>query len=133
MWISMHVLSRLALRTKFALLLTLSALGVVISIAAGSSLLHQRMIDDRVDKLRALVQSTIAVAQASENQVTARKLTHEQAFAQLATFMHGMRFDGGAGYVTVQKDGIVLVHGADPSRENKKSTAADANGTPITD
>jgi len=129
----MHLLSRLALRTKFALLLGLSALGVVISIAAGSSLLHQRMIDDRVDKLRALVQSTAAVAQSLENQVAAQKLTHDQAFAQLATFIHGERFDRGDGYITLQKDGLVLIHGTDPSRENKKSAAYDASGRSITD
>jgi methyl-accepting chemotaxis protein len=133
MWIAMQILSLLALRTKFALLLGLSAMGVIVSIAAGSSLLHQRMIDDRVDKLRAVVQSTAAVAQSLENQVTAQKLTHEQAFAQLAAFMHGMRFDGGVGYITLQKDGITLIHGADPSRENKKSTAADADGRSIAD
>src|SRR5208337_993825 len=86
--IAMHILSRLALRTKFALLLGLSALGVVVAIAAGSSMRNQRMIDDRVDKLRALVQSTVAVAQSLENQVATQKLTHDQAFAQLATFIH---------------------------------------------
>jgi len=129
----MHILSRLALRTKFALLLGLSALGVVVSIAAGSSMLHQRMIDDRVDKLRTVVESTIAVARSLDSQVAAQKLTHEQAFTQLALFMHAMRFDGGVGYITLQKDGITLIHGADPSRENKKSTAADADGRSITD
>ena len=129
----MHLLSRLALRTKFALLLGLSALGVIIAIGAASSLLHQRMMDDRVDKLRAVVQSAMSVAQALETQVKAQKLTHEQAMAQLATFLHGVRYDDGTGYITLQKDGIVLIHGTDPSRENKASAAQDASGRSITD
>jgi methyl-accepting chemotaxis protein len=96
----MHILSRFNLRIKLSLLLGLSALAVVISIGAAASLLRQRMVDDRVDKLRAIVQSTLAIAQSLENRVAAHALTREQALASLRDDIHAMRFDGGAGYVT---------------------------------
>ena len=67
----MSILSRLKLRTKFALLLGLSALGVVASIAISSSLMQQRMVDDRVDKLHAMVDAAIGIAQLLEGEMTA--------------------------------------------------------------
>ena len=56
----MNFLRHLRLRTKMSLLLGLSALAIVVSIGAAASLMQQRMLDDRVDKLRAVVQSTSA-------------------------------------------------------------------------
>jgi methyl-accepting chemotaxis protein len=65
----MHVLSHLRLRTKLAALMGLSAIALIATVAVASSLLHQRMIDDRVDKLRAVVQTAQGLAQSLENQV----------------------------------------------------------------
>ena len=98
----MHILSRLRLRTKLALLMGLSALALVVSIGFAASIMHQRMIDDRVDKLRAVVQTTVGLAQSLENQVAAHQLTREQALEQFRTAAHVMRFDAGAGYIYAQ-------------------------------
>src|SRR5258708_35841540 len=78
---AMHVLSRLRLRTKLGLLMALSAVAVTIAVIAGASAMHQRMYDDRVDKLRAVVQGVRSFATTLETQVTAGKLTHDQAVA----------------------------------------------------
>jgi methyl-accepting chemotaxis protein len=61
----------LRLRTKLALLLGLPALAVIASIASGAMAIHDRLIQDRVDKLRAVIQSTAGVAHSVEAQVTA--------------------------------------------------------------
>jgi methyl-accepting chemotaxis protein len=66
----MHILSRLRLRTKLALLMGLSALALVASIAIASSILRQRMLDDRIDQLAAVINSTIGVATSLESEVT---------------------------------------------------------------
>ena len=55
----MNILSHLKLRAKLTLLLGLSTLAVIVSIGAAASLMHQRMFDDRIAMLRAVVQSTI--------------------------------------------------------------------------
>jgi methyl-accepting chemotaxis protein len=79
--------------------------------------------------LRAIVQSTVGIAQAIEVQVAAKTLTHDQAVERLREVMRPMRFDGGSGYVTMSSDdGIVMIHPIEPSREGKPSTAKDANG-----
>ena len=130
----MKLLSRLKLHTKLALLLALATLALVASIGVAASLMHQRMFDDRVDKLRAIVQSTIGVAQALENRVTARQITREQALALLGDDIHAMRFDGGVGYVFAQTlDNILVLHGGDPALEGKPSPARNENGKLLTD
>ena len=126
--------SRLRLRTKLAMLLGLSALAVVVSIAFGAAMLRERMTEDRVDKLRAVVQSTIAIARGLETQVDANTLTRDQAIARLRDTIHLMRYDGGTGYVTVTAaDGIGIINGIEPSREGKPSTAKDGHGRSITE
>ena len=125
--------NRLKLRTKLALLLGLSALAVVVSIACGAMAVRDRMMEGRVDKLRAVVMSTVTIARGLETQVADKKITQDQAIERLRETIHLMRFDDGSGYITLSRiDGTVLIHGADPSREGKPSTATDGNGRPIT-
>jgi methyl-accepting chemotaxis protein len=124
----MKILSHLRLRTKLTLILGLSILALVISIGVAASMLRQRMLDDRLDKLRAVVESTIGFAQSLEKQVQAGRLTHDQALAQFRDDLHGMRFDG-RNYVLVQNpDGLVVIHGGDPSREGKPTSSKDEQG-----
>lgn len=130
----MTVVSRLKLRTKLTLLMGFSSLALVATLAVAASLWHQRMINDRVDKLRAVVQSAMGIAESLQGQIAAHKLTQEQAMAVLRDQFHKMRFDHGEGYLTTQTpDGITLIHGTIPDREGKPSTATDANGRPLTD
>jgi len=128
----MRILSGLKLRTKLALLLGLSALAVVVSIGAAANLMQRRMFEDRVDKLRAVVQSTMAIAQSLEGRVSAQQLTREQALILLRDDIHAIRFDGGAGYVTAwTTDGIVVAHGTVPALEGKPTPVADASGRTV--
>ncbi len=129
----MRALSRLKLRTKLVLLLGLSALALLSTVGAATSILRGRMIADRADKLHAIVDSTMSIAQSFADAEAAKDLTHAQAMAAFGDVVHALRFDGIEGYLTVQRDGIVLLHGANPTLENKKSTAATADGRPISD
>jgi methyl-accepting chemotaxis protein len=129
----MNILSRLRLRTKLILLIGLGALAMVAVTVAGTSILRQRMVDDRIDKLRAVVQSAIGIAQNLEADVTAHRLTHDQAIDRLRTDVHAMRFDGRAGYIIVRRNATIILHGADASLEGKPSATKDADGRPLTD
>lgn len=116
------MLNRLKLRTKLALLIGCFAIGLIASNGIGASMMHQRMIEDRVDKLRAVVLSTVAIAQSLQNRVVAHELTHEEAYARFAADVHAIRIDGGDGYLTVQNlDGVVVLHATTPAMEGKKS------------
>jgi methyl-accepting chemotaxis protein len=127
----MRVLSHLKLRAKLTLLLCLFGLGLIAATGVAASLMQQRMVDDRVDKLRAVVQSAVGIAQLLNADVVAQRLTREQALDRLGTSIHGMRFDGGDGYVIVRRDAVILLHGADPAMEGKPSATRDARGRPL--
>jgi methyl-accepting chemotaxis protein len=132
----MRLLSHLKLHTKLTLLLGLFALALAVSIGAAASLMRDRMTVDRIDKLRAVVQSTLGIAQSLENRVVAHQLTREQALALLRDDIHAIRFDAGIGYIYAQTvDNMVVLHGSAPAMEGKSVpvTTTDANGRPITD
>ena len=67
----MNLLSHLRLRTKLTMLLGLSALAVIASIALAASQLQHRMLTDRVEKLRAATEMMLGLAQSLEKQVAA--------------------------------------------------------------
>ncbi|MGA3400762.1 MAG: methyl-accepting chemotaxis protein [Acetobacteraceae bacterium] len=134
----LDIFANFKVRTKLSLLLGLSALALIVSIGVAASMIRQRMIDDRVDKLRAVVRSSIGIAQSLENRVAAKQLTQEQALAMLRDDVHAMRFDAGEGYVIIVADPVdgramVLAHGTDPSREGKAATAMGTDGRSMSD
>jgi methyl-accepting chemotaxis protein len=131
----MHVLSRLRLRTKLALLLGLAALTVIASLAVAASMIHQAMIDGRIDKLRATTHISEGLARVLENQVKAGRLSHDQAIEQYRDFAHATRFDDGEGYISIQTldAGISIVHGANPALEGKPMRVTNAAGRSLTD
>src|SRR5579863_3217623 len=125
----MHILSRLRLRTKLVLLLGLSTLALVAAIGVAASIMHQRMLDDRVDKLRAVTLSAIGFAESLEAQVTARRMSREQALAEFRDEIHRVRFGAQGDYILLQDaNGIVAMHGGDASREGKPTASKDAAG-----
>jgi len=79
----MKLLSHLRLRTKLIVLTGLCSLAFVILVGVASSMMHQRMIDDRIDKLRAVVLEARSFASLLDQQVTAGHISRDQA---LATF-----------------------------------------------
>jgi len=131
----MHILTRLKLRAKFALLLGLSALAVVVSIGVDASLMHQRMFDDRIDKLHTMTLAALGMAQALEDQVAAHQMTREQALAQFGKAVHAIRFDNGDGYIVAQRldNSTIVAHGANPALDGKPTSAKDATGRSPTD
>jgi len=131
----MHILTRLKLRAKFALLLGLSALAVVVSIGVAASLMHQRMFDDRIDKLHTMTLAALGMAQALEDQVAAHQMTREQALAQFGKAVHAIRFDNGDGYIVAQRldNSTIVAHGANPALDGKPTSAKDATGRSLTD
>jgi methyl-accepting chemotaxis protein len=130
----MIFLSRCKIRTKLTLLLGLFALGLVALAALDGSALHQRMLTERIGKLKATVEMMASYAAAQDRLVAAGTIGAAQALARLRDMAHAVRFDGGTGYLTLQSmEGMVLIHGTDPGREDKLSTARDGNGIPLLD
>ena len=94
-------LSHFKLRTKLTLLLGLSALALIVSVGTAASLLHQRMVDDRVDKLRAVVLAATGFAQSLQDQLDAHQITREQALATFRDEVHRVRFGADDDYLLI--------------------------------
>jgi methyl-accepting chemotaxis protein len=91
--------------------------------------MHARMINDRIDKVRAVVLAATGFAQSLQAQVDAHQITHEQAVATFRDEVHRVRFGAADDYLLIQTfDGIVVMHGGDPTREGKPTASKDASG-----
>ena len=129
----MNPLSNLRLGTKMTLLLALSAAAMIAIALTGAVILHQRMIDDRVEKLRATVDSAVTIAAALNTRVTAQEITREQALDLLHRDIRAIRYDNGSGYVSIidANDGTVLMHGVNPALEGKVNPLDPVTGQSI--
>ncbi len=114
----MHLLSHLRLRTKLILLLGLSALALAASIGAAASLLYERMLNDRIDKLHAITEQAVSIAAEFGQREKAGSLSHEEAVQQYRNTIRPIRYDGDAGYVFAYGlDGMTLILGPTPDLE----------------
>jgi methyl-accepting chemotaxis protein len=116
------------------LLLALSSLGLVVSFIASISVMYDRMMSDRIEKLNALAETIAGLASGLDAEVTAGRLTREAAIARLRTQLHPLRFGSADSYFVVQDDdGVVLVHGGNPALEGKRTASHDAAGRSTAD
>jgi methyl-accepting chemotaxis protein len=129
----MNILSRLRFRAKLGLLLGLSIAAMIAIGAVGGMTLYQRMLDDRVDKYRALVASAVSIAAGLETRVVAHEITRDEAMALFRSDIHALRFDNGGGYLSVidAGTGTVLIFGLNPKLDGTQSGVDIATKQPI--
>ncbi len=129
----MSVLSNLKLGTKMALLMGLFAAAMVAIGAIGADTLHQRMRDDRIEKLRAVVSAGLTLAASLEARVTAHEMTRQDAQDAFHSDIRALRYDGGTGYLGAldAHTGMTLMHGVNPKLENTPQALDIATGQPI--
>jgi methyl-accepting chemotaxis protein len=115
------MIDNIRIRTKLLLVLLLTSLSLAAAIWASTSILHQRMLDDRIAKLKAVVELAQEQAQAFEAQVKAGKLTRDQAMAQFKEVGRAMWFDNHSSYVgIVDMDGIWFMNAGVPKIEGTR-------------
>jgi methyl-accepting chemotaxis protein len=128
-----NVVSHLKLGTKMAVLLALSAVALAALAAIGASTLHQVMLNDRIDKLRAVVSSTVTIAAGLEARVATREITRPQALDLFHHDIRAIRYDNGTGYMSVvdAHTGTMLMHGVNPALEGNPAPTDAATGQSI--
>jgi methyl-accepting chemotaxis protein len=129
----MNILSRLRLGTKITVLLGLCVVAMIAIAVTGAATLHQRMLDDRTDKLRAIVGSSVTVAAGLEARVVAHEITRDQAIDLFHRNVWASRFDDGKGYISVidAHTGNVVMFALNPALEGKPSAVDLATGRTI--
>jgi len=107
----MTVFDNLPLGRKLAAIGLAALVALCVAAALFGMQAKRQMTDDRLQQLRALVDTTVGVAAALEAQVQAGKLTHEQALGQFVADAMAMRYGNGSGYVFVNTmDGMTLAN-----------------------
>jgi hypothetical protein len=129
----MNILSRFKLHTKLTLLMALSMVAMFAIGAVGATTLHQRMLDDRMDKFRAIVASTVSIAAVLEARAGAHEITRDEAVELFHRDIRAIRFDNGIGYLSVidASTGTMLMHGVNPKLEGKPTPIDTATKQPI--
>jgi len=130
----MKLLSHLKIRTKLASMVCLAALTVTAIIGVSAVLSKSRMMEDRVQQMRTAVELLYNYAQSLQEDVTAGKLTLDDAKARFHERGRRMSFNGGQGYpVVYNPDTSLFVNGANKQLEGKITGAVDSNGIMIAD
>jgi methyl-accepting chemotaxis protein len=120
---TMHFVNKIKIRSKLLIVLALSALSLIAAIILSTSILHGRMVDDRVAKLRAVVELSYGLAQQLETQVQSGKLTHDQAIERFKDDTQAMWYDDHHSYLAIGGlDGLWLINPAAPKVNGMRGT-----------
>ena len=126
----MRLLNRMPIRYKLYILVALTALALAGAVGFSVNILYGRMLNDRIDKMRAATDIAASYAQLLEDQVKTGKVTRAEAMVRFREAGHAMRYDGEGGYVfATNLDGMVVLH---PHTQFEGTTGpVDASGRPI--
>ena len=119
------MLDRLKIKAKLGLPLALSVAALVAAIFSSAELMHRRMMADRLEKLRAIIEVAAGVAQSLENEVVAGKMTREQAIERFGGYIPNMWYDNHQDYLLIATmDGVMLGNGGNPRTNGTRGTNA---------
>jgi signal transduction histidine kinase/HAMP domain-containing protein len=114
----MAFLDRCRIKVKLALIVGVCALALVAALAAAAEMQRQRMISDRIDKARAIVEIAYGLADSLEREVVARHLTHDEALARFTDDLRAMWYDNHQNYIVLGSlDNVWMIHPAVPRVE----------------
>jgi methyl-accepting chemotaxis protein len=115
--------NKIKIRTKLYLVLLLTAGSLAVAIGVSTTLLHERMMEDRIDKLRAVAEMTFELAQSFEQNVKAGKLSREDAEKQFYASARAMWFDNHRSYLaTGTMDAVWTMNASVPKVEGTRGT-----------
>jgi methyl-accepting chemotaxis protein len=119
----MNIINMIRIRTKLLLVLLLTAGSLAVAIGAATSVLHQRMMQDRIVKLRAIVEVASELAQYLDGEARAGKLAREEAIDRFKDATRAMWYDDHHSYITVGGlDGRWLMNAAVPKVDGTHGT-----------
>jgi methyl-accepting chemotaxis protein len=117
----------LALKLQSLVAVALMALVLVVGIAAWQE--RQRMVEGRVNELRALVETAVNLAKTFQEQEAAGKLSHDDAWQRFHDAISALRYDGNDYFFVYSFDGTQRVMPANPSLEGtNRIDAKDPSG-----
>ena len=130
----MNFLSRLSIKLKFAIVLGLSAVSLIVALALAASVMHSQMMEERIGKLRGLVEVAVGLAQGLQDEVAAGHITRDEAIARFRDDLHAMWYDNHVDYLfSNSMAGISIANASNPKQEGtSRLDNKDVNGKLIT-
>jgi methyl-accepting chemotaxis protein len=123
-----RLLNRMSIRYKLYGMAALGGLALTCTIGLSLNLIYDRMVEDRIDKMRTATDLAANYAQALEDQVNAGRLSRADAIARWRDVGHALSYDAGRDYVfAATMDGRILMHGPRPEFEGTAGPS-DADG-----
>jgi len=131
----MSLLSRFKIRTKLASMVVLAALTVLSIVGVAAWLSRARMLEDRVMQMHTAVDLIYGLAETLQSEVTAGKLTVDEAKNKFRYLSRRMTFNNGQGYPIAYNasDTSLMLNSANEKLEGKIVGTKDANGVMIAD
>jgi len=125
-------LGRLTIGRKLGLQSMLGALSLAIMLAAALWIVRGSMLQDRLSKVRAIVETEQSQMVSLDKQVTAGTLTKEDALKRMRELNDAVRYDGSEYVFIIDMMGTMVAHGVKPELEGKNMIGfADPSGFKI--
>jgi methyl-accepting chemotaxis protein len=125
-------LGRLTIGRKLGLQSILGALSLAIMLAAALWIVRGSMLQDRLSKVRAIVETEHSMATALDKQVKAGTLSKEDGLKRLREINDAIRYDGTEYTFIIDMAGAMVAHGVKPELEGKNMIGfADPSGLKI--
>jgi len=125
-------LGRLTIGRKLGLQSILVAVALAILLAAALWIVHGSMLQDRLSKVRALVETEHSLLTALDRQVKAGTLSKEDGLKRMREINDAIRYDGSEYIFVIDMNGTIVAHGAKPELEGKDMIGfADPSGFKI--
>src|ERR1700744_4917926 len=119
----MNFINKIKIRSKLLMVLALSALALIAAIGISTSMMHAKMVEDRIAKLRGIVELSYGLAEQLEQQVQAGKLTHDQALDRFKDDTAAMWYDDHHSYIAIGNlDGTWWMNPAAPKVNGTRGT-----------
>ena len=128
----MMQLGRLTIGRKLGLQSMLGAVSLAIMLAAALWIVRGSMLEDRLSKVRAIVETEHSLLTSLDKQVTAGTLSKEDALKRMRELNDAVRYDGSEYVFIIDMMGTMVAHGVKPELEGKNMIGfADPSGFKI--
>jgi methyl-accepting chemotaxis protein len=119
----MNFLNLLRIKAKLAIIVAICALALPVALAFAASLQRERMMDDRLAELRALVDVAYGLADSLEKEAVAGTITREDAIARFRSDLRAMWYDNHENYIVMgSMDNRWMLHPAVPQVEGTEGS-----------
>ena len=120
---AVNFFNKIKIRTKLYLVLALTAGSLALAIGVSTTLLRERMMEDRIDKLRAVAEMAFELAKSLEQNVKDGKLSLEDAQKQFYSSTRAMWFDDHRSYIAIGTlEGVWTMNASVPKVEGSRGT-----------